>query len=49
MADKVVGKIKEPGGKALGNKDRKAEGKGQQGRGHLKGAKGELKETFKGK
>ncbi|MDN5869725.1 MAG: CsbD family protein [Nitrococcus sp.] len=46
-ADRVFGKIKEMFARMFGEKEREAEGRRQQGRGHLHETKGEAKDKFK--
>ena len=47
QADKTGGKIKEGLGKATGNKDMENEGRGEQAKGSLKKAAGDVKDAFK--
>ena len=46
-ADKASGKLKEGAGKLTGNKDMENEGKGEQAKGSLKKAVGDVKDAFK--
>lgn len=45
--DQAVGKIKEEGGKAVGNNELKNKGEAQQVKGHVEEAKGKIKDAVK--